>query len=84
MTYTDDDHTDDDHMPPNVRVLYLLEVMARIGQPVTVEGPYGRFTFDDGAERQIWIGGGIGIAPFVARMKALAACGIRTICYNFI
>ena len=30
MTYTDDDH-----MPPNVRVLYLLEVMARIDQPVT-------------------------------------------------
>ena len=52
-----------------------LEHRLRIGQPVTVEGPYGRFTFDDGAERQIWIGGGIGIAPFVARMKALAARG---------
>ena len=44
----------------------------RIGQPVRLEGPYGRFTFDDGAERQIWIAGGIGITPFIARMEQLA------------
>jgi predicted ferric reductase len=44
----------------------------RIGQPVKVEGPYGCFTFDDDRPRQIWIGGGIGITPFVARMKQLA------------
>ncbi|SFH90616.1 ferredoxin reductase family protein [Albimonas pacifica] len=51
-----------------------LEARLRIGQPVTVEGPYGRFIFDeDPAARQIWVGGGIGIAPFVARMKELAA-----------
>src|SRR5690606_33617540 len=30
------------------------------------------FTFDDSAARQIWIGGGIGITPFIARMKQLA------------
>ena len=42
------------------------------GQPVRVEGPYGRFTFDDGAPRQIWVGGGIGITPFIARMNQLA------------
>lgn len=41
------------------------------GTPVTVEGPYGRFTFDDTRPRQIWIGGGIGITPFIARMKQL-------------
>ena len=29
----------------------------------------GQFTFEDDAERQIWIGGGIGITPFIARMK---------------
>ncbi|MDS9469160.1 ferric reductase-like transmembrane domain-containing protein [Paracoccus sp. MBLB3053] len=45
----------------------------RIGQKVTVEGPYGCFTFDDGRDHQIWIGAGIGITPFVARMKELAA-----------
>jgi predicted ferric reductase len=44
----------------------------RVGQPVTVEGPYGCFTFDDGRARQVWIGAGIGITPFIARMKQLA------------
>jgi predicted ferric reductase len=44
----------------------------RVGQPVKVEGPYGCFTFDDDQARQIWIGGGIGITPFIARMKQLA------------
>lgn len=44
-----------------------------VGQEVRVEGPYGRFTFDDECLRQIWIGGGIGITPFIARMKYLAA-----------
>src|SRR5690606_27596652 len=43
-----------------------------IGQAVKVEGPYGCFTFDDGRARQIWIGGGVGVTPFVARMKHLA------------
>lgn len=45
----------------------------RPGQPVQVEGPYGCFTFDDDRPRQVWIGGGIGITPFIARMKHLAA-----------
>ncbi len=43
-----------------------------IGQPVSIEGPYGRFTFDDNCPRQIWIGAGIGITPFIAGMKELA------------
>jgi predicted ferric reductase len=42
------------------------------GVPVTVEGPYGCFTFEDDAPRQIWIGGGIGITPFIGRMEQLA------------
>ncbi len=45
------------------------------GAEATVEGPYGRFTFEDGADRQVWIGGGIGITPFIARMKQLARSG---------
>lgn len=44
-----------------------------VGSEVTVEGPYGRFTFEDGKDRQIWIGAGIGITPFIARLKHLAA-----------
>ena len=42
------------------------------GMRVTVEGPYGCFHFDDGLPRQIWVGAGVGIVPFVARMKQLA------------
>lgn len=41
------------------------------GQTVTIEGPYGRFDFDSG-RRQLWIAGGIGIAPFVAGLEWLA------------
>lgn len=44
----------------------------KIGQRVRIEGPYGCFTFDDDCPRQIWVGGGIGITPFIARMKFLA------------
>ncbi|MDD8022728.1 MAG: ferric reductase-like transmembrane domain-containing protein [Paracoccaceae bacterium] len=44
----------------------------KLGQKVTVEGPYGRFTFDDGLPCQIWIGAGIGITPFLARLKEMA------------
>lgn len=44
----------------------------RVGQRVRVEGPYGYFTFDDTGPVQIWVGGGIGITPFIARMKHLA------------
>ena len=43
------------------------------GLNVDVEGPYGRFTFADDALRQIWIAGGIGITPFLARLQHLAA-----------
>jgi len=42
------------------------------GMTVVVEGPYGCFDFEDGRPRQIWIGAGIGITPFIGRMKQLA------------
>lgn len=50
----------------------VLPERIKAGDTVTVEGPYGRFTFNDGKDHQIWIGGGIGITPFIARMKELA------------
>lgn len=55
-----------------------LREQLKVGMPVTVEGPYGCFDFEDGLPRQIWIGAGIGITPFVARMKQLAAKPVRT------
>ena len=50
----------------------------KLGQKVTVEGPYGCFTFDDGLPQQIWIGAGIGITPFLARLKEMATAGPDT------
>ncbi|HEX5371608.1 MAG TPA: ferric reductase-like transmembrane domain-containing protein [Aquabacterium sp.] len=45
----------------------------KIGMAVTVEGPYGCFDFRDAQPHQIWIGAGIGITPFIARLKHRAA-----------
>lgn len=49
-----------------------LAARLKAGDGVTVEGPYGRFDFTGSEPRQIWIAGGIGITPFIARMEALA------------
>lgn len=49
-----------------------LRDQLKVGDAVTVEGPYGCFDFQDASARQIWIGAGIGITPFIARMKQLA------------
>jgi predicted ferric reductase len=54
-----------------------LPARLRVGDRVKVEGPYGCFTFDDDKPRQIWIGAGIGITPFIARMGFLAQSGVR-------
>lgn len=49
-----------------------LRERLRIGMTVTVEGPYGCFDFRDAQPRQVWVGAGIGITPFIARLKQLA------------
>lgn len=54
-----------------------LPTIIRVGQPVTVEGPYGRFDFQSTIGPQLWIAGGVGITPFIARMEALALSGAR-------
>lgn len=45
----------------------------RVGQEVSVEGPYGQFDIGriDRQARQIWIAGGIGVTPFFAWLEAL-------------
>ena len=45
------------------------------GDTVEIEGPFGRFDFGDASEEQVWVAGGIGIAPFIARLETLAASG---------
>ena len=45
----------------------------KVGDTVVVEGPYGRFEFESDKPSQIWVAGGIGITPFIARMQSLIA-----------
>lgn len=42
-----------------------------IGDSVRLEGAYGNFTFNNNEEGQIWIAGGVGVTPFLARMERL-------------
>ena len=49
-----------------------LPTSLKKGEVVKLEGPYGRFNFSGSKPRQIWVGAGIGITPFIARMKTLA------------
>lgn len=49
-----------------------LASRTKVGAVAKIEGPYGQFTFQGEQPRQIWVGGGIGITPFISRMKALA------------
>ncbi len=57
----------------------LAERLA-IGQAVKLEGPYGAFTFDadKAGSGEIWVAGGIGITPFLARLEELARQSERT------
>ncbi len=52
---------------------YTSGLAARLkgGDAVKVEGPWGRFDFSGDAPRQIWVGGGVGVTPFIARMQHL-------------
>ncbi|KIF80097.1 ferredoxin reductase family protein [Noviherbaspirillum autotrophicum] len=68
--------------PAARRIVFIIKALGdhtgallgqlKAGDAVTVEGPYGCFDFRDRHARQIWIGAGIGITPFIARMKQLA------------
>lgn len=57
----------------------------KVGDPVRLEGPYGCFTFQ-GQGPQVWIAGGIGVTPFMARLESLAtgpaAPGAPTVAEN--
>jgi len=49
-----------------------------IGSEVGVEGPYGDFfPRGDSTAPELWIAGGIGIAPFLGRLRDLAGRGAR-------
>lgn len=52
-----------------------LPSIIKVGQAITVEGPYGRFDFGSAGGPQLWIAGGVGITPFIARMEAITIAG---------
>ena len=54
-----------------------LPTTIKVGEAITIEGPYGRFDFRSTGGAQLWIAGGVGITPFIARMEALAISGER-------
>ena len=41
------------------------------GMPAVIGGPHGRFSHWKGTDRQVWIAGGVGIAPFLSWLRAL-------------
>ncbi|WAC59062.1 ferredoxin reductase family protein [Brevundimonas sp. SL130] len=45
----------------------------RVGMRAEVHAPYGRFTRAVGADREIWVAGGVGISPFIAWMNDAGA-----------
>ena len=47
------------------------------GMPAVVGGPHGRFSHDRGADHQVWIAGGVGVAPFLSWLRALDEHPIR-------
>ncbi|MEZ9541941.1 ferric reductase-like transmembrane domain-containing protein [Vibrio sp. 10N.286.48.C11] len=49
-----------------------LPATLSVGQEVVIEGPYGNFNFSSDKAQQIWVAGGIGIAPFFSKLEQLA------------
>lgn len=49
-----------------------LQASLKVGQTVSIEGPYGELTFNDSAKKHMYIAGGIGITPFISRLNSLA------------
>ncbi len=50
-----------------------------VGMHADVYAPYGRFARPAGARREIWIGGGVGISPFIAWLKDPSANGFERV-----
>ena len=48
-----------------------LREQIEVGDRVSVEGGYGRFTHTRGSGRQVWLAGGIGITPFLAMAASI-------------
>ncbi|WP_069658423.1 ferredoxin reductase family protein [Arcticibacter eurypsychrophilus] len=49
----------------------VLHRTLKLGAKVLLRGPYGSFDFREGKKDQVWIAGGVGIAPFISWIKDL-------------
>jgi len=67
----------DDHISIIVKALgdYTTHLYQRLkpGAEALVEGPYGRFDHKNYPQPQIWIAGGVGIAPFISWTQVLSS-----------
>jgi predicted ferric reductase len=52
-----------------------IAISVKTGDKVWVEGPYGGFDFGSVQGPQLWVAGGIGLTPFLARLEALVVQG---------
>ncbi len=48
-----------------------LSELIEPGMPAVIGGPHGRFSHWRGTDRQVWIAGGVGVAPFLSWLRAL-------------
>jgi predicted ferric reductase len=48
-----------------------LQTIVEPGMPAVIGGPHGRFSHWKGTDRQVWIAGGVGVAPFLSWLRAL-------------
>jgi predicted ferric reductase len=48
-----------------------LQELIEPGMPAVIGGPHGRFNHRRGTDRQVWIAGGVGVAPFLSWLRAL-------------
>ncbi len=48
-----------------------LQELVQPGMPAVIGGPHGRFVHWRGTDRQIWLAGGVGVAPFLSWLRAL-------------
>ena len=46
-----------------------VSVLVRPGMPAVISSPHGRFDYHKGSERQVWIAGGVGVAPVLSWLR---------------
>lgn len=56
-----------------------LRANLKPGDRLALEGGYGHFNYAKGADRQIWLAGGIGITPFLAMLESVPVTEARQV-----